>query len=444
MSFTNNINIDKKFTQLDNNIINNMKMSWREKGLLSYLISKPSGWEFSADRIANDGVDGVRSVRSSLKILIKTGWLTRKKLVTGKINYILDYGDFALFDYESQDLSKTKSKVLQAHSAESAGISNKDKNKYLNNKVSKETPLEKDSEGTEQDDLNPAKKKIKLKYTKKDKKIAKLHYKEVLAANPRTTIKFDKDKWADAVRKLREIDKYTSGEIHAALEFARQDNFWEKNSQSIPALRNRSSRNNKLKFENLFKAYEDSKQIPASVQTKKEEFDPVSQWGDDTRCIKICDNLTSCLKDSFTDEKKISELVNLVELIDHMTASETTMWRSHREGSPVLFSRGSMYNTANVRDEDAYPTFFNDVEKMKGYVGFKSLKLGSEVFSKFEDWVCKNMPVTNWDAKATLMNKSCSSSAELKENWDIYIENLSEGSDNHYFTYQLPVKRSKK
>lgn len=77
------------FTQVDNILLNDSDLSFKAKGIYSYLYSKPDGWDFSSDRIANDSMDGVDSVLSGLRELEKTGYLERKRLKTGKVSYFL-------------------------------------------------------------------------------------------------------------------------------------------------------------------------------------------------------------------------------------------------------------------------------------------------------------------------------------------------------------------
>lgn len=420
MSLNNEISTLDNFTQIRNDILNNCLLTGREKGVLSYLISKPTGWDFSCTRISNDFGDGVCSIKSSIKALEQEKWLIREKLSTGRMVYTIKYGNIQLFSYEEAN-------VRHPHSAASAPLSNKeDKKDLIKDKASKEAPSKQASKA-------PAK-----KYSKKDRKIAKLHYKEVLAANPKTTIKFNKDDWSNAVRLLREAQGYNHKEISDALEFARQSTFWATNAQSIPALRGRS-KNGLLKFENLFADFKADTFVGVGPAEGKNEFDPRDQW-EDSRRVQICNNITSCLKDKFYDDDKIDKLVELVDTIDHMTETFTTVWRSHREGLPLRFSRGSLHNSAAVKDWDAYPNFFNKKEGREGFIGFKDLQLGSEMFNKFEDWVCKHMRIGPVPAMEDLMGTTYPDSKSLRKAWKQYLKGLNVKSDTYYFTTTLPIK----
>lgn len=274
-----------------------------------------------------------------------------------------------------------------------------------------------------------------VKYSKQDEEIATLHYNEVLSSFPKTVTVFDKDKWSNAVRLLREVQKYTYEEISGMLAWSRSNTFWSKVGQSLPALR--MVKNDKpMKVGSLYDQYIESldKDNTNNPAQSKEVFLPEAEWGDDTpkdrRSIKICNGITSCLKDVFKDEGKIVRLVNLVETIEHMTSyGYINIWRSYREGKPVLFSRGDIQS----KPEDAYPNFF---KKIKGdFVGFKDITLDTALFNEFEDFVCsRRMYINHNDAKDLLMNKKFSNHDKRLKAWKKYLKKLDKNSDNYYFT----------
>lgn len=79
------------FTQIKNDVLENPKLSLRAKGMFCYLYSKPDDWEFSSERIVKVSSDGSRSTISAIKELEKAGYLTRKRLPTGKVEYFITY-----------------------------------------------------------------------------------------------------------------------------------------------------------------------------------------------------------------------------------------------------------------------------------------------------------------------------------------------------------------
>ncbi len=83
--------INVPFTQVANSVLNDPKITLKAKGLFAYIYSKPHGWEFSSKRMANDSKDGRDSVRSAIAELETAGYLTRKKLSSGRVRYSITY-----------------------------------------------------------------------------------------------------------------------------------------------------------------------------------------------------------------------------------------------------------------------------------------------------------------------------------------------------------------
>jgi hypothetical protein len=83
--------LEVPFTQVANSILNDKNLSFKAKGLFAFIYSKPSGWDFSAERIAAQSGDGETSVTSGLEELESRGYLVRTKLPTGKMEYLLTY-----------------------------------------------------------------------------------------------------------------------------------------------------------------------------------------------------------------------------------------------------------------------------------------------------------------------------------------------------------------
>ena len=76
------------FVILDTEIINNPKLSWKAKGLLTYLLSKPDGWQFYETEIAKRSKDGRDSVAAGLKELENEGYLERSWIRNERGKYI--------------------------------------------------------------------------------------------------------------------------------------------------------------------------------------------------------------------------------------------------------------------------------------------------------------------------------------------------------------------
>ena len=81
------------WTQTPNAIINHSDLSFKAKGIWTYINSKPEGWDFAVWRITDETKEGEKSIRSGLNELVQFGYLEyRAKHKDGKLcgqEYIL-------------------------------------------------------------------------------------------------------------------------------------------------------------------------------------------------------------------------------------------------------------------------------------------------------------------------------------------------------------------
>jgi len=79
---------DNEFTIVCNKILNNPKLSWRAKGLLGYLLSKPEDWSVYVNNISKSSSDGITSTSSGMNELIKEGYISKQqtRAEDGKFN----------------------------------------------------------------------------------------------------------------------------------------------------------------------------------------------------------------------------------------------------------------------------------------------------------------------------------------------------------------------
>lgn len=105
------------FTMVSNKPLISPDISLSAKGLYSYLRSKPEGWQFSADRIALDCLECVRTIKAILQELEDIGLLIRKRKSSGRVDYIIEHKPQC-----------KKATVQNLHGEESAPISNTELN----------------------------------------------------------------------------------------------------------------------------------------------------------------------------------------------------------------------------------------------------------------------------------------------------------------------------
>lgn len=84
-------NKDNPYVMIDRRPIDNPRLSFRAKGVLTYLLSRPDGWEVNIGDLENHGVEGRDALRSTLTELREAGHLEYQqkresgKFSTGKI-----------------------------------------------------------------------------------------------------------------------------------------------------------------------------------------------------------------------------------------------------------------------------------------------------------------------------------------------------------------------
>lgn len=77
------------FTVVANAVLRSKTLSLKAKGLYAYLYSKPDDYDFAAARIALENTDGRDSVLAGLTELLDSGFVTKRKLGSGRIDYTI-------------------------------------------------------------------------------------------------------------------------------------------------------------------------------------------------------------------------------------------------------------------------------------------------------------------------------------------------------------------
>lgn len=87
-----------KYTTVDTNVLTDPLLSYKAKGIYSYLISRPDSWDYNMANIINTSTDGRESVQAGIKELekYKNGLLKR-------IRSHDDYGKFVGWNWEIYD-----------------------------------------------------------------------------------------------------------------------------------------------------------------------------------------------------------------------------------------------------------------------------------------------------------------------------------------------------
>lgn len=119
---------DVGFTQIKNEVLENKKLSLKAKGMFCYLYSKPEDWDFSTERIVKVSSDGSRSTIGAIKELEEAGYLTRKRLKTGKVEYHLTFEPNVQNAQEETEPDVQNAKETKRPNDETHDVSNKEDN----------------------------------------------------------------------------------------------------------------------------------------------------------------------------------------------------------------------------------------------------------------------------------------------------------------------------
>lgn len=116
------------FTQVANRVIEDPSLSWKAKGLFSYLYSKPEGWDFSVHRIVKESKDGMQSLLAGIKELEVAGYLDRRRLANGRMEYYIAFEPHSENQNEESKASFGKPQQGKTHMRVSRTVSNTDLN----------------------------------------------------------------------------------------------------------------------------------------------------------------------------------------------------------------------------------------------------------------------------------------------------------------------------
>lgn len=67
------------WTTVPNAALEDERLSYRARGVLAYLLSRPDGWETDSEKIARAGKEGREAIRTALRELDDCGYLVRRR-----------------------------------------------------------------------------------------------------------------------------------------------------------------------------------------------------------------------------------------------------------------------------------------------------------------------------------------------------------------------------
>ena len=100
------------YVMMNKEFLSNENLSFKAKGILSYLLSKPDDWKVYENDLVNQSKDGKTAVRSGLKELREQGYIvrTQKRTKEGKF----DGYDYDVFEYPISNNAQNDKELTEA------------------------------------------------------------------------------------------------------------------------------------------------------------------------------------------------------------------------------------------------------------------------------------------------------------------------------------------
>ena len=106
------------YVMLDKRIFSDINLSWKSKGILSYLLSKPDNWRVMIVDLVKQSSDGEKAVYSGLAELINTGYIARQAIRDDKGKFL--YHEYRVFE---QPIDITSTSPFSASGFSASGFS---------------------------------------------------------------------------------------------------------------------------------------------------------------------------------------------------------------------------------------------------------------------------------------------------------------------------------
>ena len=98
------------YTVMSNHHLRNKKLSYKAKGLLSFMLSLPDDWDYSMNGLVAVSKEQIKSVRSTIKELEDFGYVERIKKHTKKGLYQYEYN---IYEYPYHHKGSTDDPITQ-------------------------------------------------------------------------------------------------------------------------------------------------------------------------------------------------------------------------------------------------------------------------------------------------------------------------------------------
>lgn len=213
---------NENYTTVHNGFIKRKDLSWKAKGIMTYLLSLPDDWVVNLDEIKRNASDGESSFRSGWKELKDAGYVSKRSIRDEVTKKILKWETIIKEIPDDKKIHNVGNHNVESHQVGNHQVDNRE---LLSTKE-----LSTNKQNTESTSRS------KLKFETHHLKLAELLYKEILHNNPQHK-KPNLESWANDFRLMMEIDKREGKEIQELILFSQSHDFWYKNILSAGKLR---------------------------------------------------------------------------------------------------------------------------------------------------------------------------------------------------------------
>lgn len=125
-------NKENPYVLINKTFLNNSKLSWKAKGLLAYLLSKPDDWVVILEHLYNMSPDGEKSVRSGLNELKENNHMMKFPVYKSGL---VHHWETVITEIPFEDSERIKSKIILEDGSEKISFINSENLLAGNGKV---------------------------------------------------------------------------------------------------------------------------------------------------------------------------------------------------------------------------------------------------------------------------------------------------------------------
>lgn len=192
------------------------RLSWRARGLLSYLLSKPDNWTVMIAHLVNEAPDGRSSVMAALRELEANGYLWRtKRRVAGQFDGV----DSEVYEEPQPDLTEVRFSDCGFSDCGFTDDGKSDANEYIHS-------MKKERLNNESSAPAASVEVMHLCQLLSDRMVQNGCKKPTITKA-----------WTSEMDRLLRLDGRTYEEVEWMIEWCQSDNFWRANVLSPKKLR---------------------------------------------------------------------------------------------------------------------------------------------------------------------------------------------------------------